>query len=182
MSKAILLSTSCPEKSWTHFIEVIKSSGWTKNNQTKALGACFGMVKLISWRTWTSMHSSWEWSYYFMQMHALYVLVYIIRMWDPTGAGECGGQEIDGVQQREGVHPQCGGEHGQGVQEAVPDRPGQLPPSKIKGDEERWLHVPCLPRQDLRRPHRPGWSWHSLRDPLSGCLGWSSPRGTSFFS
>lgn len=89
----------------------------------------------------------------------------------PTGAGECGGQEIDGVQQREGVHPQCGGEHGQGVQEAIPDRPGQLPPSKIKGDEERWLHVPCLPRQDLRRPHRPGWSWHSLRDPLSGCLG-----------
>ena len=103
----------------------------------------------------------------------------IIYDWD-VGAGDGGGWKIDGVQQRESVHPRGKRGGGGGLPEAISDGLGRVSVGQGSGTEERWVHVPCLLGPDLTRPHRPRRSRPPLWDPLSGCLGWSCPRGTIF--
>lgn len=93
------------------------------------------------------------------------------------GAGHGGRQKINGLQQRKDFHPRCKREHSKCLQEAVPVWFGRVSKITIAGDEKWWVHVPGLLGEELCGPHGPRRGWPPLRDPLSGCLGWSCARG-----
>lgn len=109
-----------------------------------------------------------------IDVHSHWIIVFLVIY---PGARHGVRQKINGLQQRKDFHPRCKWEHSKCLQGAVPEWFGQVSHIKITGDEEWRVHVPGLLGKELCGPHRPRWGRPPLRDPLSGCLGWSCPRG-----